>query len=231
MVFEARLVRANVPRLLQFFDEAPPDSQKHATSIVAIAGEDLGVGLLKHCLEATQETRVRILSETPTTGKRKGPRLDRWVEIVRPDGCGQLFQAEIKNWSAHAIGGRQLRIDPDPEGISRFMIHAWEGLWKNLTGEWYPVSKVLTPMKRPASANPSYPLEPLLVYWTALHPTGLGEPFFSFPLPGQGFSRIWVFSASSYLRGLYNQQVNATELEMPNAAKRLWWLSELFAYR
>lgn len=220
-----RRLRINVKRLLEFFDEKPIDSQGHATSIVAIAGEDLGVGLLKHYLECTRNAKVTILPGPVGTGKKKGPRLDRWVDVVWPDGSGRLFQTEIKNWSAHAIGGKILKVDAPPDEVARFGIQRWE-MYAGAMYTWKAINKVLTPMKKPPDVDPSHTLEPLLIYWWVIHPKGLSESFFSHDLEtSTGFSRLWLFSMSSYLRGLNE---DAIELEMPHTAKRMSWLHELF---
>lgn len=219
-------LRVNVRRLLEFFDEKTKGSQGHATAIVSVAGEDLGAGLLKHCLERTRDAKVTVLREPVNTGKQKGPRLDRWVDVIWPDGSGQLFQVEIKNWSAHAIGGRTLDVEASPDEVSRYKIDRWlKERWHDKQ-PWRGVAKVLTPMKRPDGANPGHLQEPLLIYWFALHPKGDPESFFSFPLwPGVTFSRIWFFSMSSYLRSLKGAVL---ELEMPNTIRRISWLHDLF---
>lgn len=220
-----RRLRINVKRLLEFFDEKPMDSQGHATSIVAIAGEDLGVGLLKHYLECTRNAKVTILPGPVGTGKLKGPRLDRWVDVVWPDGSGRLFQTEIKNWSAHAIGGRPLKVNASQDDVATFGIEQWQGHARRIH-TFKPISKVLTLMKKPQGADPSHPLEPLLIYWWVIHPKGPSESFFPHDLEtSTGFSRLWLFSMSSYLRGLNE---DAIELEMPHTAKRMSWLHELF---
>src|ERR1041385_9462440 len=62
---------------LEFYDTRPIDSRKHASAINAVAGEDLGAGLMKHYLEYVTGAVVTILDETCTPGKREGKRLDR----------------------------------------------------------------------------------------------------------------------------------------------------------
>ena len=44
------LVGIDVLSLLQFFDEVVPASCYHATAVVAVAGEDMGAGLVAHYL-------------------------------------------------------------------------------------------------------------------------------------------------------------------------------------
>ena len=217
-------LRINVKRLLEFFDEKPGESVGHATAIVGVIGEDLGAGLLKHYLEHTRNAKVGILPETPRTGNKKGPWLDRWIDVVWPDGSGRLFQTEIKNWSAHAIGGKILKAHAPQNEVSRFGIERWRGHVAGM--HWKPISKVLIPMKRPQDVDASHTVEPLLIYWWVIHPEGLNESFFSHDLgTSTGFSRLWLFSMSSYLRGLNE---DAIELEMPHASNRISWLHRLF---
>ena len=218
-------LRINVKRLLEFFDEKPGESVGHATAIVGVIGEDLGAGLLKHYLECTRNAKVSILPETPRTGNKKGPWLDRWIDVVWPDGSGRLFQTEIKNWSAHAIGGKILKANAPQNEVSRFGMERWRGHVAGM--HLKTINKVLTPMKKPWGVDPSHTVEPLLIYWWVIHPKGLNESFFSHDLDASTeFSRLWFFSMSSYLRGLNEA---AIELEMPNAANRMSWLCRLFS--
>jgi len=69
------------------------------------------------------------------------------------------------------------------------------------------------------------PVEPLVCYWVAMHPTGSTEPFFEVALNGSVFRRVSVFSMSAYLRSLRDDDV---VLEMPDAAVRMSWLTKLF---
>lgn len=236
------IVTVRVRQVLEFFDEIPSGSVKHATAIVAVAGEDLGSGLLKHWLEQTRGAKVEILHDgdsrpySVTTGRRKGPRLDRWIEVRWPDGTVTLFQCEVKNWSAHAYEGRKLKVAANAEEVSKRMMQEWKGMAGNFAGPLNAVNKVLVPMMRPPHANQSAELAPLLIYWVVVHPEGRGESFFWHPLGpneypegcGRKFERLAVFSMSSYLRSLLEQKKEATELWMPEAARRMPWLNKLF---
>lgn len=221
-------IKIKVNRIIQFFDEKPKDSWGHATSVVAVAGEDLGIGLLKHYLENVQKAKVSILNHTPTTGKRKGPRLDRWIDVIWSSGTGNIFQVEIKNWSAHAIGGEILPLDASMEEIKRYKIRRWKDMWdmKHNVPSTENVAKVLLPMMRPETIDKSHILEPLVIYWVAIHPEGNNEPFFNRKLGNdQAFSKIWFFSISPYLRSLKQDTI---EVYMPSVVKRMVWLSQLF---
>src|SRR6266568_3206456 len=84
-------INVHVPTVLRFFDEVPQDSKGHATSIASLAGEDLAAGAVKHYLETVEKCRVDVLRESVTTGRLKGGRLDRWIDVQYSDGSTVLF--------------------------------------------------------------------------------------------------------------------------------------------
>ncbi len=239
----ASLLTVNVANLLEFFDEIPPGSGKHATAIVAVAGEDLGSGLLKALLQGNKEAEVTILHDADnrplsvTTGNLRGPRLDRWVQVAWPDGTLTLFQSEIKNWSAHAFRGSTLKLTASSDEVSKRMKQEWEGVRGELGGTLNAINKVLVPMARPPQAHPSAHLEPLLICWSVMHPEGLKEEsFFWHPLSEHDhptdverkFNRLAVFSMSTYLRVLLAHDIGRVQLWMPEASARMHWLNTLF---
>jgi hypothetical protein len=215
----------NVETVLRFFDERPPGSPGHATAIVAVAGEDMGVGLLCDYLHRRQ-LQAEVLEGPCTTGKRAGSRLDRWV---RASGAGSktLYQVEVKNWSAHAIGGVPLPINASLEQVAKYKIDHWQDAWDESSGTFsHPtLKKVLEQMLPPESCDIH---EPLVCYWSAMHPTGAEEPLFSQPLSGRWCAAVWVFSMSSYLRSLYSAGDRRLVIPMPQATARLTWLQQLF---
>jgi len=171
---------------------------------------------------------VRV--ETPTRGKQKGSRLDRWIRVTGASELGApdvLLQVEVKNWSAHAIGGRALRRDPTAEEIADYKKERWAKEWGDAGILKAQLRKVLEPMCPPAMLS-HLPVEPLACMWTALHPTGVAECLFSVPLPEmqrRDFARVWFFSMSSYLRSLTDERIR---IYMPDATKRMGWLDQLF---
>ena len=238
---ELGLTRVRVRELLEFFDEKPPTSAKHATSVTAVVGEDLGSGLLKHCLEQVHGAHVDILHDADlrplkvTTGQKKGPRLDRWIKVAWADGTTTLFQSEIKSWSAHAVGGRSLSVSADASLVSDHMRAQWEGMIGSLGGSQNKINKVLIPM-RPPHSLPAAQVAPLLVYWSVVHPEGKDESFFWHSLTPQqhpdgyaaAFDRLAVFSMSTYLRSVLRSQKDTIELWMPDTASRMKWLNAIF---
>jgi len=237
------LVTVNVRNVLEFFDEIPPGSGEHATGLVAVAGEDLGAGLLKDFLERTLKAKVTVLQDldrrplSVTTGNKKGPRLDRWIQVAWSDGTLTLFQSEIKNSSAHAFKGTTLKLAASSDEISRQMKREWQGISHQLGGELNGLNKVLVPMARPRQADPSGDLAPLLIYWSVTHPQGHKDICFFWYLLSENdhlndierkFPRLAVSSMSTYLRMLLARNIEKVQLWMPEASARMKWLSTLF---
>lgn len=217
-------MRVDIETVLQFFDEKPPQSRGHATPIVAVAGEDLGAALLRHYLRRQWET-VDVLEQPVTQGTQKGNRLDRWIRCTQ-GGVTIYYQVEIKNWSAHAIGGKILEVDASPEETSAYKVERWAKVWDGATFR-DEMKKVLIRMKPP---EPECTVEPVACYWFAVHPTGQRQPFFYEQIDNEHFSRVWVFSMSAYLRELREEGISTLELEMPDTAVRIDWLKRLFSY-
>ncbi len=229
------LVTVNVPDLLRFFDEKPDWSERHATAVVGVAGEDLNVACFCRYLESMGHHGEVLLrgSGKPmpvSSGTRKGPQLDRWIEVRWKDGTETLFQTEIKNWSAHSLSGERLPLPASDEEVMDYKQRRWENRWN---GEEQllkvrQTAKVLSPMRLPNGAD-GKDIQPLLIFWEALAPRGKAdEHLFSVDVsdnPG-GFSELWVFSVSSYLRTV---QKDKLELELPMAAQRLRVLGRLFS--
>jgi len=111
------MIQVDIVRALEFYDEAVPSSQHHATAINAVAGEDMGAGLFLHYL-AQKNISAKILSDKCTQGTKSGVRLDRWILAVKNEQK-TYYQTEIKNWSAHAFGGKRLNVNATHKEISR----------------------------------------------------------------------------------------------------------------
>ena len=221
-------MKIDIRETLQFFDEKPPDSHHHATAIAGILGEDLGVALFRHYIEVTARAGyVKIYAKTPTTGHRKGPRLDKWIEVHWDNKPAELFQTEIKSWSAHAIGGKRLPVSASADYMSKHKIDRWDAVWdrEKCLPRLDQVSKVLCPMARPSDADPKVRIVPLLIFWNALHPTGATDYYFPVDVArGKSFRKLWVFSQSAYLRQLPDACI---DIEMLDAACRVQWLHRL----
>ncbi len=210
------MMTVNISALLRFFDEVPDDSRRHATSIVSVVGEELGLALLVDYLSKT-DAGARLLKEPCKTGKKRGSRLDGWVETT-----STLYQVEVKSWSAHSFGGTPLRIDASPEELPAFRVARWNENWRNGTFADPPAAKVLERMPPP---HPHSNIEPLIVFWVAMNPDGKADPFFRVALEGERFPVLNVFSVSGYLRQIPEDTL---ELSLPNTRTRMRWLSEMF---
>ncbi len=235
---------------LSFFDEKPCWSIGHATGVVAMLGEDLAAGALKHCLESNGASGVTVRAETVGTGKQRGPRLDRWIEADLRDGRRVLFQTEIKNFSAHAIGGKTLPVKASADELKAYQNDFWQRRWdsRRRTLKHAHEAKVLVRMKPGFDAGSRKQL-PLIVFWEPMAPArgfssgyrARGGYLFSVPNPTcnfgfdppsswdgheRGFPELWVFSVSSYLRSVAKAQ-DRVDLEMPIAEVRLGALTRL----
>ena len=166
----SELVTINVKEILSFFDEKPVWSINHASGVAGVVGEDLNVSCFRRYIESNG-AKVTVRTDPVTTGRRKGPRLDRWIVVDWPDGRRTVFQTEIKNWSAHAIGVRTLPVPAKPEQLAAYKQRRWERQWdsqlQSLRHDY--VAKVLVPMKPPPDLE-GEDILPLLIFWEALGP-------------------------------------------------------------
>ena len=234
-------VTINVEEILRFFDEKPEWAIGHVAGVAGVVGEDLNVSCFQRYIESNG-AKVTVRTDPVTTGRRKGPRLDRWIVVDWPDGRRTVFQTEIKNWSSHSFGGKTLPVRATPEKVTEYKQPRWQMMWdsQRRTLTFSEVAKVLVPMKPPPDLE-GEDILPLLIFWEALGPrdqpdshlfkmegpTG-GFPFDpppTWPSPGK-FRALWVFSVSSYLRSIPDACI---ELRMPVAADRLRILKRLFS--
>ena len=227
--------------LLKFFDEKHEGQKGDATGIVAIAGEGLNAACFQHYAVSKGATTVEILPDTVGTGGRKGPRLDRWIKVDWPKAGKILYQAEIKNWSAFAIGGKTLRACAKPQEIAEHKQNGWKGRYNSKTQSLTQneTAKVLVPMKPPASVDLQEwtIIRPLLIFWEPLGHKKAGHHLFSvkayrsesqypqFRKFCEQPTELWVFSVSSYLRSLKQPTL---DLPMPNAARRIQTMNRMF---
>ncbi len=134
-----------------------------------------------------------------------------------------LYQVEVKTWSFHSLGGRRLALDCSTEELALFKQETWREYWSDTGFRQPKLNKVLTPMNAPPTASV---VRPLACLWSALHPDGASEPFFSVPLRDGPFPSVSIFSMSSFLRGLGQAHL---DLNLPLTQQRLRWFDKLFA--
>jgi hypothetical protein len=242
-------MRLNIPELLRFFDEKAPTSVGHASAIVSVIGEDLGLALLQRCLKEKRDVSTKVIMHggaplTPTLGTSRGPRLDRWLLADATSTNARLFQVEIKNWSAHAIGGRDIPKGADKAFLKKYRQESWRRIWDRGQDcfRYEECGKVLTRMNIPTKMDnesgqsvsilpeiQKEDVEPIICFWWPIHHTGEDESLFSYPLsslPESGFKSVCVFSMSNYLRSISEREPEIT-LHMPAAARRIEWLRRL----
>jgi hypothetical protein len=218
-------MKLRLASLIDFYDKEVRESQRHASAINAVMGEDLAIALLTHyfCEKGFQ---VKVLARVCTTGKQKGPRLDAWIEVCE-NSVVHHYQAEIKNWSAHSIGGRSIRDDED---MRKYRLNRWK---KRFDEELRlprddEARKVLTPMNLPGIHSN---IRPLLIFWEAMHPKGDAIEFFDVEVSSANFDRLWIFSLSTFVRNLISRGIESLDVEMLFASQRIEWLTSRFFVR
>lgn len=218
-------MKLNIKELLDFFDNAKDSEKGDASAFMAILGEDLNASAYGHF----RNNKVKILNDSVLPGTNKGQRLDRWIVDNKI-----LYQCEIKNWGATAIGGKRLKSDASDEEIKEIVEYYLDRELKNSLsnkGE-YPnrVTKVLLKMKSPKGYE-KLKIEPLLIYWMPIsfNKNGL-EPLsvvsiksLDLPIEKIGFSKLNIFSVSLYFRQLYKngRGKKFIDLDMPHLEHRI----------
>ena len=233
-------MKINIKEALEFFDEATR-GRGHASAIVGVIGEDLNASAFKHYMEA-QGAEVQILDTSvqqglPGRGWGTGKRLDRWIYLKEKNGAKKLYQCEIKNWSATAIGGYSLGLKASEEEICKVARRRWKQQLGDFSQDKGPnyISKVFAQMKIPAEYQEVRNVQPLMAYWMPVSHAGKLTPFFSVSKSKIGikfatpFKALNIFSVSLYLRELMKQKHSHIDLDMPNAEKRIEILNSLIA--
>ena len=237
-------LRIYVNEILSFFDERPDWADRHSAAVVAMIFEDLAAATLEHCLLANKAKKVNVRHDPVTTGQKKGPWLDRWIEADLADGRQVIFQTEIKSLSAHTLGHARIPLDATADQLRAHGQSNWDLLWnaESKTLIHQRIAKVMIPMKCPDGTDHRQ-LLPLLIFW---HPVGPidrshrddqvpgGHLFkvtdvtydFGFRKPhswkiNPKFNELWVFSISSYLRSIRDDVSGFVELPMPIASQKL----------
>lgn len=119
-------MKFQIRKLLTFLDNPQKGDNRHASAITGVIGEDLNAGAFAHYLEKGGTYTATVLPESPLPGTRNGQRLDRWIYAVNHSERDEtLYQCEIKNWAASAIGGRKLAVDCSEEEQKKITDHYW----------------------------------------------------------------------------------------------------------
>ncbi|MGQ3057394.1 MAG: hypothetical protein ACT6T0_09400 [Nevskia sp.] len=219
-------IRFDRDALLHFYDDRntkhfePLNPKGHVSGITGLIGEPLLLDLLCQCLRKKAETSdARLLDEIPreiAPGRRK---LDGWIAS---DNARTLFQVEIKNWSAHSLGGHDLPAAMDRDAcVSEARCRYDEYFAPDGT---LPTSaeKVFAKCARPAlPTDKTLRIEPVLCFWHAVSSDG-AEPLSTAKSCGR---TLMVFSGSLYLRQLDSHTV---EVESRLLADRLQLLKSIW---
>ena len=219
--------KLNLRELLNFYDYRVPSSNTHASAVNAVLGEDLAIALLVHYLKGVG-LEVIALEEVCTQGTQRGYRLDKWIS-VKSAAESIIYQVEIKNWSAHSIGGKSVKLDADEDYMRDFRKKRWLHQFnedKKVPSQ-KQTHKVLIKMRVP-TAYCSYAHEALLCFWEPLHHRGEPEAFFDVAVESDGFSKLNVFSMSNYVWHLL-ETTETLEVEMADADARIEWLNKMYS--
>jgi len=215
----------NLREVLSFFDE-DRSVTKHSNAIKTLAGEEFMFELLLNYFRRSGAT-ADLVSRKCTTGKSRGRRLDGWVKTEK-FGQTTYYQVEVKSWSAHGVGGGSRFVSPNANAaeLAKYRREVWALYWANGRFIEDGLNKVLTPMKCPTEG---FTVRPLACLWAPVHPKGQEDPFFTVALdPPTPFSKVDVFSASSFLRGVAASE-SELKLVLPDVAERMMWLNRLFS--
>ena len=187
--------------------------------------QEIFSGILKHYLD-NNVGNCKIMSNKPTEGKRKGNWLDKYLFVN-----STMYQAEIKNWCSHSMGGKAMKLYATDEELVQYshdrFIEQWDGL--SQTFKYENVSKVLKPMKHQNFIKQDFEIKPLICYWYPILSTTLAYPIPFFDVKCQGhFSKVSFFSVSLYLRGLLKKDIYTIDIDTPNYDLRLQQIHKIF---
>jgi hypothetical protein len=195
-------IKINIKNLIKFYDQKENGKTKPASSISGLIGEDLVAGLFKHYLENSSKNsnfykpdvfdnndEIKVIDGKIKAKGTTGKMLDRW--IVHKNIA---YQTEIKNWSAHSLGGYDLSSKDDKE----FLIYdkVKEIGEKNFNNTWglnpnneseggfkdNSVGKVLLKMESDEfTIEKEYELRALVCFWMPIYDKrvhDMPQPFF-----------------------------------------------------
>ena len=219
--------RLNLRELLNFYDYRVESSNTHASAVNAVLGEDLAVALLLHYFKSLG-FGVIALDQACTLGTKKGSRLDKWI-AVQSASESVIYQVEIKNWSAHSIGGKVVERPDDPDYMREFRVKRWNYQFDSVkkVPSQAGALKVLTKMRVPDQYSNTHSQQPLLCFWEPLHQHGDSEALFEVEVVSEAFAQLKVFSMSNYV-SLLLKTTETLEVAMPDADARIDWLQRLY---
>ena len=226
----------NIDELIKFYD-LKGENHKYASSVTGLIGEDLITGIFKHYLESqNSNVKVTVLPENPK--EEKGRWLDRWIvqEIGTKNIC---FQTEIKNWSAHSLGGVHFEYDSnnplnfETSDSDKIFDKTWDD--QKFEFKDAAVNKVLKQMKSNAYLDsiPNKTIEPLVCFWMPITKSSVIAPIIELKISNANtnFDKVTIFSSSIYLRQLRRDGKTKIEIESGQIATRMERLNNLFSIK
>ena len=220
-------MKLNIQKTIKLFDEKIPENGGHISGIIGLFGEELLIQIFAHYLKAI-EYEVSIYNEIPKTGNLKGSRLDAWIECKKGNQRF-LYQTEVKNWSAYAVGGKSVPLNIDEKKLRKQSRDRHDQQFNEhfQKSQKTIVNKVLIPMMPPKNANVKI-AKPVVIYWWPISQDGT-NPFMRFR-PNKkllkklkspsNFRQVFVFSASLYLRSLHKKEIKYLSLDLSKTEKR-----------
>jgi hypothetical protein len=234
-------MQLDIKQALNFFDNKEY-SKGHASALVGMIGEYLNFIAFKHYLE-NKNTEIKFIERNDgrpipvTQGTKKGKRLDMWIVEKNEDKIKNLYQCEIKNWSATAIGGKSLMLNSDNEEIFKVATYQWDRQIKEFSKPYKKstISKVLKPMKVPEGyENFENKVKPLLIFWMPIiRPNIEISSYFNvnvsrLPIKFKtSFKTLNIFSVSIYFRELLNNNIKYIEFNSSVLIKRIEYLNKI----
>jgi hypothetical protein len=226
-------IKINIDAIINFYDSKDSTNSKHASSISGVIGEDLGAGLIKHYFEnCLKVNECKIIDDTPKT---KGNWLDRWIIV---EDTKTIYQTEIKNWSSHSLGGKNITNENLCEQSKNYFPVQKENLEKT---EPNNVNKVLLKMNLTDKVIPNhseYKHKAMICYWFPISDNSTNIcnecndlPPFIFNVTAMDtnkqdmdtnkqFNELTFFSMSLYLRCLQKKGMKDVEIYAPNIVER-----------
>lgn len=226
------MTRLDLNHLINFYDHKRPSKKGDASELKKgdasalnmMLGEELALALIKDFFSRSKSP-CNVLDSPCTQGTPKGNRLDAWIRVKSTEG-EHHYQREIKNWSAHSVGGKEAPSNTSESELETFRIGRWANVFSitDKTLKEASARKVLTRM-RPEDG--SWKVRPLIIFWDTMHPDGKKESFFKVDVHDPNFDQLWVFSMSTYVRSLQKNNVNHIDVEMPDTLRRLSLISSI----
>jgi len=218
-------MKINRAGILTYYDKRrkwPPETGSTVSAVTGVIGEDLVLSLLCHYLNG------KVFSHTCKPVGASGHRLDAWIHDEK-----NLYQVEVKNWSTHSIGGREIPNSPEGlQAVAERNLDDFLNSSKSPAAIWKVLGRMIVPNRFPGRK----PI-PVLAFWAPVARRKMKPPSFWFDCKPSIYlgvippeieissrGRIQIFSASLYLRSLKSEFI---DLPMPRAEARLRTLGEL----